>query len=101
MDAAADDAERLAAAFDGWLDAQRAALDWMLAAEVPHTPQDLAEGYRWVTRLASLAEEWFIEKNDPLHPELFVSQTPFRKLMVDNPDVTYWSACSTPPGPTA
>jgi hypothetical protein len=84
------DAERLAAAFDGWLDAQRAALDWMLGAAVPHTAQDLAEGYRWVTRLASLAQEWFVEKNDPLHPELFVSQTPFRKLMVDNPDVTYW-----------
>ena len=96
MDAAADDAERLAAAFDGWLDAQRAALDWMLAAEVPHTPQDLAEGYRWVTRLASLAQEWFIEKNDPLHPELFVSQTPFRKLMVDNPDVTYWFCALDP-----
>ena len=88
--AAGDDGLRLAAAFDGWLDAQRSALDWMLAADVPHTAQDLAEGYRWVTRLASLAQEWFVEKNDPLHPELFVSQTPFRKLMVDNPDVTYW-----------
>jgi hypothetical protein len=86
----ADDRARLAAAFDGWLDAQRSARDWMLAADVPHTAQDLAEGYRWVTRLASLAQEWFVEKNDPLHPELFVSQTPFRKLMVDNPDVTYW-----------
>lgn len=87
---AVDGAERLAAAFDGWLGAQRAALDWMLSADVPHTEQDLAEGDRWVTRLASLAQEWFVEKNDPLHPELFVSQTPFRKLMVDNPDVTYW-----------
>ena len=84
------DSDRLAAAYSGWLDAQRAAVDWMLAAPVPHTPQDLAEGYRWATRLASLAQEWFVEKNDPLHPELFVSQTPFRKLMVDNPDVTYW-----------
>lgn len=85
-----EDRSRLDAAFDGWLDAQRQALAWMLDAPVPHSAQDLAEGYRWVTRLASLAQEWFVEKNDPLHPELFVSQTPFRKLLVDNPDVTYW-----------
>jgi len=87
---AAGDAERLAAAFESWLEAQRTARDWMLGAPVPHTPEDLAEGYRWVTRLASLAQEWFVERNDPLHPELFVSQSAHRKLMVDNPDVTYW-----------
>ena len=54
--AVASDTERLASAFQGWLDAQRAAVDWMLAAPVPHTAQDLAEGYRWATRLASLAQ---------------------------------------------
>ena len=96
MDGGGGDADRLAAAFEAWLDAQRAARDWMLAAPVPHTPEDLAEGYRWVTRLASLAQEWFVERNDPLHPELFVSQSARRKLMVDNPDVTYWFCALAP-----
>ena len=49
----------------------------------------MAEGYRWVSRLSSLAQEWFIEKSDPLHPQLFQSQTEYRKLLVDNPDVRY------------
>jgi hypothetical protein len=30
---------------------------------------DWAEGYRWVTRVASIALEWVVEKNDPLHPQ--------------------------------
>lgn len=79
----------LAAAFRGWLEAQRAAVEIMAAADVPRSPPDLAEGYRWVTRLASLAQDWFVEKADPLHPVLFVAQNAYRKLMVDNPDVRY------------
>ena len=55
----------------------------------PYRRVDEAEGYRWVTRLSSLAQEWFIEKSDPLHPQLFQSQTEYRKLLVDNPDVRY------------
>lgn len=77
-------------AFEGWIAAQQAAIETVRTAErVPRTPTDVAEGYRWVTRLASLAQEWFIEKADPLHPQLFVSQNEYRKLLVDNPDVRY------------
>ena len=84
------DEQRLTAAFASWTDAQRAALDAMLqATDVPRTTEDLAEGYRWVTRLTSLAQDWFVEKADPLHPQLFVSQDEYRKLLVDNPDVRY------------
>jgi len=83
------DREGLEAAFDGWVDAQRAAVETMRGADVPRSPADEAEGYRWVTRLAALAQDWFIEKADPLHPELFVAQHESRKLMVDNPDVRY------------
>lgn len=84
------DTTALDAAFEGWIEAQRAALATVRTAErVPRTPTDVAEGYRWVTRLASLAQEWFIEKADPLHPQLFVSQNEYRKLLVDNPDVWY------------
>jgi hypothetical protein len=81
---------RLDAAFEGWLEAQRAALDAMRTADgVPRNAIDQAEGYRWVTRLASLAQEWFVEKSDPLHPQLFQLQDEYRKLLVDNPDVRY------------
>jgi hypothetical protein len=83
------DDPRLHAAFDGWIEAQQAAIETMRAADVPAAPADVAEGYRWVTRLASLAQDWFVEKADPLHPVLFVAQHEYRKLMVDNPDVCY------------
>ncbi|HTZ08926.1 MAG TPA: DUF1214 domain-containing protein [Acidimicrobiales bacterium] len=81
---------RLDAAWKVWIDGQQAAIETVRSAqEVPRTDVDEAEGYRWVTRLASLAQEWFIEKSDPLHPQLFQSQTEYRKLLVDNPDVRY------------
>jgi hypothetical protein len=81
---------RLDAAWKVWIDSQQAAIDVVRTAEgVPRTAVDVAEGYRWVTRLISLAQEWFIEKSDPLHPQLFQSQTEYRKLLVDNPDVRY------------
>jgi hypothetical protein len=82
--------DSLAKAFDAWLNAQRAALDTMLQATgVPGTDVDTAEGYRWVTRLSTLALEWLVEKSDPLHPQLFQLQDEYRKLLVDNPDVNY------------
>jgi hypothetical protein len=85
-----DDMNRLDAAWKVWIEAQQAAIETVRTAEgVPRTETDLAEGYRWVTRISSLAQEWFIEKSDPLHPQLFQSQTEYRKLLVDNPDVRY------------
>jgi hypothetical protein len=88
--ATADDVARLDAAFDGWVAAQQAAIEVVrTASEVPRTPVDVAEGYRWITRLAALAQDWFVEKADPLHPQLFLLQNEYRKLLVDNPDVRY------------
>jgi hypothetical protein len=82
--------DRLDKAWNAWIEGQQAAIEIVRTAQgVPRTDTDLAEGYRWVTRLASLAQEWFIEKSDPLHPQLFQSQTEYRKLLVDNPDVRY------------
>lgn len=84
------DQERLDKAWQVWIDAQAAAVETVrTAADVPRTDVDVAEGYRWVTRLACLAQEWFIEKSDPLHPQLFQLQDEYRKLLVDNPDVRY------------
>jgi len=80
----------LTQAFEAWLAAQRAALETMQKATgVPGTDVDTAEGVRWVTRLSTLALEWLVEKSDPLHPQLFVLQDEYRKLLVDNPDVHY------------
>src|SRR5579863_2146247 len=85
-----DPQSRLDAAWKVWIEAQEAAVETVRTADaVPRTETDLAEGYRWVTRLLSLAQEWFVEKSDPLHPQLFQSQTAYRKLLVDNPDVRY------------
>jgi hypothetical protein len=81
---------RLDTAFAGWVEAHRAALETMRNADaVPHSAVDVAEGYRWIMRLASLAQDWFVEKSDPLHPQLFQLQDEYRKLLVDNPDVRY------------
>ena len=41
-----------------------------------------------------------MERSDPLHPQLFTLQDEYRKLLVDNPDVHYPSACSTTRAPT-
>ena len=62
----------------------------MTALEQPGTPQDWAEGYRWLTRMASLCQDWVLEKEDPLRPTIFRNQDEYRKLIVDNPDVNYW-----------
>ncbi len=82
--------DRLNAAFDAWVQAQTAALDVVREATgVPETEVDLAEGYRWVTRLSRLALDWIVERSDPVHPELFLLQDEYRKLLVDNPDTHY------------
>jgi hypothetical protein len=82
--------DRLDAAWKTWIAAQEAAIETVRTAEaVPRTETDVAEGYRWITRISSLAQEWFMEKSDPLHPQLFQSQSEYRKLLVDNPDTRY------------
>jgi uncharacterized protein DUF1214 len=81
--------KRLQNAYNTWLDAQRQAVEIMLASDYPASPIDWAEGARWVGRMSSNALDQVIEKNDPLYPTLYVSQDEFRKFMVDNPDTRY------------
>jgi hypothetical protein len=82
--------ERLNKAFDAWVAAQTAALDVVRKAEgLPESEVDLVEGYRWVTRLSRLALDWIVEGSDPLHPEIFLLQDEYKKLLVDNPDTHY------------
>jgi hypothetical protein len=59
------------------------------ATGVPESEVDLAEGYRWVTRLSRLALDWIVEGSDPLHPQIFTLQDEYKKLLVDNPDTNY------------
>lgn len=84
-----DVVERLARAHARWLDAQREVAALVAGASHPGSAVDWAEGFRWATRLASMAREWVVEKNDPLHPVLFQQQDEYRKFIVDNPDLTY------------
>ena len=82
--------ERLDKAFQAWVEAQTTALDVVREATgVPETDVDMAEGYRWVTRLNRLILDWIVERSDPLHPVLFDLQDEYKKLLVDNPDVHY------------
>lgn len=82
--------DRLDAAFNAWTQAQTAALEVVhKATAVPESAVDLAEGYRWVTRLSRLALDWIVERSDPLHPEIFTLQDDSKKLLVDNPDTNY------------
>ena len=82
--------DRLDAAFDLWVQAQTAALDVVRQATgVPETDVNIAEGYRWVTRLSRIALDWVVEGSDPLHPQVFTLQDESKKLLVDNPDVRY------------
>ena len=76
----------LVKAFDTWLDTQRRALDMICSVDHPGAGPDWAEGFRTVTRMASLALEHVLEKGDPAFPVLFRSQNPWSKLIGDNPD---------------
>ena len=71
------------------------------ATGVPETDVDVAEGYRWVTRLSRLALDWIVERSDPLHPQLFTLQDEYKKLLVDNPDVHYLFCVLDDSRPTA
>jgi hypothetical protein len=78
--------------FDEWIAAQREATLLVNAAQHPGTATDWAEGYRWVTRMATIALEWVVEKNDPLHPVLFLNEDDYHKFIVDNPDINRYFA---------
>ena len=82
--------ERSDLAIEEWLAAQREAIGLVKNAQHSGHPEDWAEGYRWVTRIANIAQKWAIEADDPLHPEIYRLQDASRKLLIDNPDVNYY-----------
>lgn len=80
----------LTKAFDTWLAAQQRALEMICSLDQPGAGPDWAEGFRMVTRMASLALEHVVEKGDPAFPVLFKSQNSWSKLIGDNPDTNYY-----------
>lgn len=72
-----------------WLEAQEKVFEIVAESQPADSPVDTAEGMRWAGRLASIARDWIVEKNDPLHPVIFRQQDEYRKFIVDNPDVNY------------
>ena len=82
--------ENFALAFEKWIEAQRQAAERTVSASHPGTAQDWAEGTSWLTRIASLALDWIIEKEDPLRPLLFRGRDEYRKRIGKNPDAPDW-----------
>ena len=58
----------------------------------PRTPLDRAEGYRYLSRLARLALEKFVEHSDPLAPRFYQLSHETAKIGADNPDSFYQNA---------
>ena len=88
--------DNLLQAFDRWMATQRRAVEMVCAVDHAGAPTDWAEGFRTVTRMASLALEHVVEKGDPAFPVLFQSQNPWSKLIGDNPDTNYYFASLDP-----
>ena len=60
-----------------------------LVSEHAVDAQELAEGYRFLTRTVGGALDTLMEKNDPEHPVFTRALTPYRKYFGDNPDTYY------------
>ncbi len=60
-------------------------------------PVELAEGYRFVTRLLSASLDMTLENGDPVRPGFTRLMTPTRKFFGDNPDTAYDYAPITGP----
>mmetsp|Transcript_21866 Transcript_21866/g.38674 ORF Transcript_21866/g.38674 Transcript_21866/m.38674 type:complete len:445 (-) Transcript_21866:1228-2562(-) len=83
-------------AWDEWCDALKAAGAVMYAPGAPSDPFNQAEGLRYLTRLARVSLEAFMECNDTDAPQLVALANGSRvapvKLGSDNPDNVYESA---------
>ena len=87
----------LAAAWDAFCDTlKQLPSETLLHPEAPDTPLDRAEGYRYLTRLARIAFDEFMEDADGRFPRLYAFNTPHKKILLDNPDTIYWRSPITP-----
>ncbi len=76
--------------------------DLVAAGEIVSGPagarsdRELAEGYRHLTRVLSIATEMLVEKGDPEHPAFTRWMTAHRKMYGDNPGTVYDAAMISP-----
>ncbi|NLY95039.1 MAG: DUF1214 domain-containing protein [Myxococcales bacterium] len=86
--------ERLASgkAWEEFCDTLKMAGQIVLRPGSPKTPLDLAEGYRYLTRMLRAGLETFIENSDPHAPELRRVVHETAKMGADNPDNYYQNA---------
>jgi hypothetical protein len=73
-------------------DALKRAGDVVLREGSPQDPFDRAEGFRYLSRLARVALESYVEFADPLHPVLHRPAHETVKMGADNPDNYYQKA---------
>ena len=79
----------LADAWGDLLDGLREAADTVLGPQGAQSTLEEAEGFRFLTRLASAAFDMFVEYGDTAHPAFVRLMTPRRKFYGDNPDTFY------------
>jgi hypothetical protein len=79
-------------AWADFCDALRRAGEVVDRPRSPRTPLDRAEGYRYLSRLARLALEKFVEHADPLAPRFYQLSHETAKIGADNPDSLYQNA---------
>jgi hypothetical protein len=64
----------------------------ILAPDMPATPLDRAEGFRYLSRLVRIALEMNLEASDPDFPFFYKASHETAKIGADNPDNIYWNA---------
>ncbi len=78
--------------WDEFCDGLKNARDALFREKSPANAFDRAEGYRYLSRLARLALEKFVENADPLVPRFYQLSREDAKIGADNPDAFYQNA---------
>ena len=84
-----NDAAILDSAWESLLAALRKSADALTSPDGATNSLELAEGYRFITRILSASLDIFLENADASRPEFTRLMTPTRKFFGDNPDTYY------------
>jgi len=98
--AVSPDAQKLLEAWDAWCDAMKGAARKIVLRETAplDDPATLADGFRYLARLAALGIDLTMPHTPPDVPMLRRSLGPHSKMGGDNPDTIYSSASIDPQG---